>query len=43
MSRLHEKYKNEIVAELQQEFGIKNRMAVPRIPRTMAISVVIIP
>jgi large subunit ribosomal protein L5 len=33
MSRLYDKYKNEIVAELQQELGIKNRMAVPRLEK----------
>src|SRR4030066_959847 len=33
MSRLYEKYKNEIVSELQSEFGIKNAMAVPRLEK----------
>jgi large subunit ribosomal protein L5 len=33
MSRLYEKYKNEIVPELQSELGIKNRMAVPRLEK----------
>jgi large subunit ribosomal protein L5 len=33
MSRLYEKYKNEIVAELQSELGIKNKMAVPRLEK----------
>jgi large subunit ribosomal protein L5 len=33
MSRLYDKYKNEIVVELQQELGIKNRMAVPRLEK----------
>lgn len=33
MSRLYEKYKNEIVLELQKELGIKNRMAVPRLEK----------
>lgn len=33
MSRLYDKYKNEIVAELQQELGIKNRMAVPKLEK----------
>ncbi len=33
MSRLYEKYKNEIVAELQSELGIANKMAVPRLEK----------
>jgi large subunit ribosomal protein L5 len=33
MSRLHDKYKNEIIPELQKELGIKNRMAVPRLEK----------
>jgi large subunit ribosomal protein L5 len=33
MSRLYERYKNEIMSELQQELGIKNRMAVPRLEK----------
>jgi large subunit ribosomal protein L5 len=33
MSRLYEKYKNEVLPELQQELGIKNRMAVPRLKK----------
>jgi large subunit ribosomal protein L5 len=33
MSRLYEKYKNEIVSELQKELGITNRMAVPRLEK----------
>jgi large subunit ribosomal protein L5 len=33
MSRLYEKYKNEIVPELQTELGIKNKMAVPRLEK----------
>jgi len=33
MSRLYEKYKNEMVAELQKELGIKNKMAVPRLEK----------
>jgi large subunit ribosomal protein L5 len=33
MSRLYERYKNEIVPELQSELGIKNRMAVPRLEK----------
>jgi len=33
MSRLYEKYKNEIVLELQSELGIKNKMAVPRLEK----------
>ncbi len=31
MSRLHEKYKTEILPELQKEFDIQNVMAVPRL------------
>jgi large subunit ribosomal protein L5 len=33
MSRLYEKYKEEILPELQKEFGIKNKMAVPRLEK----------
>jgi len=33
MSRLYEKYKKEIVRELQTELGIKNKMAVPRLEK----------
>jgi large subunit ribosomal protein L5 len=33
MSRLYEKYKKEILPELQQEFAIKNHMAVPRLEK----------
>ncbi|MFZ2055218.1 MAG: 50S ribosomal protein L5 [Candidatus Aminicenantales bacterium] len=33
MSRLYEKYKNEIVAELQNELGIVNKMAVPHLEK----------
>jgi large subunit ribosomal protein L5 len=33
MSRLYEKYKNEVVSELQKELAIKNRMAVPRLEK----------
>jgi large subunit ribosomal protein L5 len=33
MSRLYEKYKNEVVSELQKELGITNRMAVPRLEK----------
>ncbi len=33
MSRLYEKYRNEIIAELQRELGISNRMAVPRLEK----------
>ncbi len=33
MSRLYEKFKNEIAAELQSELGIGNRMAVPRLEK----------
>ena len=35
MSRLFEKYKKEIVPELQKEFSIKNKMAVPRLERVV--------
>jgi large subunit ribosomal protein L5 len=33
MSRLQEKYKKEIVPELQQELSIANKMAVPRLEK----------
>ena len=33
MSRLYEKYKKEIISELQKELEIKNRMAVPRLEK----------
>ncbi len=33
MSRLYDRYKNEIVPELQTEFAITNRMAVPRLEK----------
>ena len=33
MSRLKDLYKNEVVAKLQQEFGYKNVMEVPRITK----------
>jgi large subunit ribosomal protein L5 len=33
MSRLYEKYKNEVIAELQNELGIANKMAVPRLEK----------
>ncbi|MGQ9673041.1 MAG: 50S ribosomal protein L5 [Candidatus Aminicenantales bacterium] len=33
MSRLYEKYKKEIIPELQKELGITNRMAVPRLEK----------
>jgi large subunit ribosomal protein L5 len=35
MSRLYEKYKNEVVPELQKELGITNRMAVPRLEKVV--------
>jgi large subunit ribosomal protein L5 len=35
MSRLYEKYKKEIVPELQKELGITNRMAVPRLEKVV--------
>jgi large subunit ribosomal protein L5 len=33
MSRLLERYKNEVVPELQKEFGIANAMAVPKLEK----------
>jgi len=33
LSRLSEKYKSEVLPELQKEFGIKNIMAVPRLEK----------
>ena len=33
MNRLQEKYKNEILAELREELGIPNSMAVPRLEK----------
>ncbi|MDD8014799.1 MAG: 50S ribosomal protein L5 [Acidobacteriota bacterium] len=33
MSRLYERYKKEIMPELQNELGIKNAMAVPRLEK----------
>lgn len=33
MSRLSEKYKNEIISELQEELSIANKMAVPRLEK----------
>jgi large subunit ribosomal protein L5 len=33
MSRLYEKYQKELLAELQKELGIKNKMAVPRLEK----------
>jgi large subunit ribosomal protein L5 len=33
MSRLYDKYKNEIIPELQKEFDIANTMAVPRLEK----------
>jgi large subunit ribosomal protein L5 len=33
MSRLQEKYKKEIIPELQEELSIKNKMAVPRLEK----------
>jgi large subunit ribosomal protein L5 len=33
MSRLYDRYKTEVVPELQSELGIKNRMAVPRLEK----------
>jgi len=33
MSRLQEKYENELMGELQQKLGLQNRMEVPRITK----------
>ncbi len=33
MSRLYERYKSEIIPELQKELGIANKMAVPRLEK----------
>ncbi len=33
MSRLYEKYKTEVISELQKELGISNKMAVPRLEK----------
>ncbi|MDH4271076.1 MAG: 50S ribosomal protein L5 [Candidatus Aminicenantes bacterium] len=33
MSRLYEKYKNEVITELQNELGITNKNAVPRLEK----------
>ena len=33
MARLYERYKNEIVPKLMEQFGIKNRLAVPRLQK----------
>ena len=33
MARLHEKYQNEIAAQLQQKLGLKNPMEVPKITK----------
>lgn len=33
MSRLYEKFRKEILPELQKEFGVKNKMAVPRLKK----------
>ena len=35
MSRLHERYRDEVVPTLSQEFGYTNLMAVPRIERVV--------
>lgn len=35
MSRLQEKYKREIVPTLQEEFGIRNPMAMPRLSKVV--------
>ena len=33
MSRLYDKYQNEIIEELQKELSLKNKMAVPRLEK----------
>lgn len=33
MSRLYEKYKKDIILEIQRELGIENKMAVPRLEK----------
>ena len=33
MSRLLERYRKDIITEIQEEFGIKNKMAVPRLEK----------
>ncbi len=33
MARLQEKYQNELIGEIQQKLGMKNRMEVPRITK----------
>jgi large subunit ribosomal protein L5 len=33
MSRLQERYKKEIISELQKELSIDNKMAVPRLEK----------
>jgi len=33
MARLHEKYEQELVAQIQQKLGLKNKMEVPRITK----------
>lgn len=35
MARLHDKYKNELIAKLKQELGLANSLAVPRIERVV--------
>lgn len=35
MNRLLERYKKEIIPELQEEFSIKNKMAVPRLEKVV--------
>ena len=35
MSRMHERYRNEVVPALRKEFGYSNIMAVPRIERVV--------
>jgi len=35
MARLHDKYKNEIIAKLKEELGLANALAVPRIDRVV--------
>ena len=35
MNRLKEKYMNEIIQKLQQELGLKNKLAVPRVAKVV--------
>ena len=33
MSRLHEKFQNELMGQIQEKLGLKNTMEVPRITK----------